>query len=276
MTCVESFRYIPVKVPGTSSSRYLSYSSYRRTAFTHACFLFIHTLFTRRIPLSAHRMRPDTITASANQGKRTNSLAFAQSDCHTCTSTGEHCDRRRPQCSTCLSLGRKCGGFATPLSWDSRRMWTKTFSATHDDTPSGENTKNNSAAFVTSQPDSATSGLNSNSTMPAPRRPFRFVTAGSKPRKRRRTRNDGGTRTVESQAVEYRDEAVTGTDAEILPEGVSEEDTFRTGDAQSGEDLANHEPGKGIRYDCDSGDKLTESVIYYQRYSTAGYGRTSL
>ncbi|GLA60364.1 hypothetical protein AtubIFM54640_000815 [Aspergillus tubingensis] len=78
--------------------------------------------------------------------------------------------------------------------------------------------------------------------MPAPRRPFRFVTAGSNPRKRRRTRNDGGTRTVESQAVEYRDEAVTGTDAEILPEGVSEEDTFRTGDAQSGEDLANHNP----------------------------------
>ncbi|GKZ23479.1 hypothetical protein AbraIFM66951_008513 [Aspergillus brasiliensis] len=78
--------------------------------------------------------------------------------------------------------------------------------------------------------------------MPAPRRPFRFVTAGSRPRKRRRTHNDGSTRTVESQAVEYPAEKVTGMDAEILPEGVSEEESFRARDAQSGDDLANHEP----------------------------------
>lgn len=56
------------------------------------------------------------------KGKRTNSLAFAQADCHTCAVAGDQCDRRRPKCSTCLSRGRNCGGFATQLSWDSRRM----------------------------------------------------------------------------------------------------------------------------------------------------------
>ncbi|KFY08400.1 hypothetical protein V492_06265 [Pseudogymnoascus sp. VKM F-4246] len=55
--------------------------------------------------------------------KRTNSLAFAQTDCHSCASAGRQCDRRRPQCSTCLGLGVKCGGFATPLSWDNNRIW---------------------------------------------------------------------------------------------------------------------------------------------------------
>jgi hypothetical protein len=55
--------------------------------------------------------------------KRTNSLAFSQTDCHTCASMGRTCDRRRPQCSTCLDLGLKCGGFATPLSWDNNRIW---------------------------------------------------------------------------------------------------------------------------------------------------------
>ncbi|KAL2818166.1 fungal-specific transcription factor domain-containing protein [Aspergillus cavernicola] len=58
----------------------------------------------------------------SDRGKRTNSLAFAQSDCHTCASLGEKCDRRRPRCSTCLGRARRCGGFATPLSWDPRRM----------------------------------------------------------------------------------------------------------------------------------------------------------
>jgi hypothetical protein len=59
---------------------------------------------------------------TSDQGKRTNSLGFARSDCHTCSSLGDKCDRRRPQCSTCLDQSRCCGGFATALSWDARRM----------------------------------------------------------------------------------------------------------------------------------------------------------
>lgn len=54
--------------------------------------------------------------------KGTNSLAFAGTDCHTCVSTRRKCDRRRPQCTTCLDLGLKCGGFVTPLSWDDSRI----------------------------------------------------------------------------------------------------------------------------------------------------------
>lgn len=54
--------------------------------------------------------------------KGTNSLAFARTDCHTCVSTRRKCDRRRPQCTTCLDLGLKCGGFAIPLSWDDSRI----------------------------------------------------------------------------------------------------------------------------------------------------------
>lgn len=57
------------------------------------------------------------------KSKGTNSLAFARTDCHTCVSAARTCDRRRPQCLTCRELGVKCGGFATPLSWDNNRIW---------------------------------------------------------------------------------------------------------------------------------------------------------
>lgn len=103
---------------------------------------------------------PDSTTTT--KGKRTNSLAFAQTDCHTCASSGEHCDRRRPKCSTCLRQGRRCDGFVTPLSWDPRRMKTDD-SAVH--------------------PLSADPFIMSNSTPP---QRFQFVT-GARVRKRRRT-----------------------------------------------------------------------------------------
>ncbi|KAF4448046.1 fungal specific transcription factor domain-containing [Fusarium albosuccineum] len=48
---------------------------------------------------------------------RTNSLGFAKIDCHTCTELKQKCDRKRPQCGTCLSDRRKCGGFAMNLMW---------------------------------------------------------------------------------------------------------------------------------------------------------------
>jgi len=49
---------------------------------------------------------------------RTNSLAFAKSDCHTCKTKRRKCDRQRPVCSTCQDLGDKCEGFQTRLVWE--------------------------------------------------------------------------------------------------------------------------------------------------------------
>jgi hypothetical protein len=49
---------------------------------------------------------------------RTNSLAFAKSDCHTCKTKRRNCDRQRPVCSTCQDLGDKCEGFQTRLVWE--------------------------------------------------------------------------------------------------------------------------------------------------------------
>lgn len=59
----------------------------------------------------------DHFRTRSEAGRRTNSLAFAKNDCHTCTSLNKECDRRRPRCGTCLSDGRKCDGFAMPLVW---------------------------------------------------------------------------------------------------------------------------------------------------------------
>lgn len=70
-----------------------------------------------------------------NRSKRTNSLAFASVDCHTCSIRGNKCDRRRPQCSPCLSKGIKCAGFVTPLTWDHRRMWVSNGAKGATDTP---------------------------------------------------------------------------------------------------------------------------------------------
>jgi hypothetical protein len=54
---------------------------------------------------------------SRSAGRRTNSLAFAKHDCHTCAALKTDCDRQRPRCGTCLSNQRKCDGFAIPLVW---------------------------------------------------------------------------------------------------------------------------------------------------------------
>lgn len=48
---------------------------------------------------------------------RTNSLAFAKSDCHTCTANKRQCDRKRPICSLCLGRGIVCGGYPMQLTW---------------------------------------------------------------------------------------------------------------------------------------------------------------
>jgi hypothetical protein len=56
-------------------------------------------------------------SGSGNPGRRTNSLAFAKHDCHTCAVLKTDCDRQRPRCGTCLSSRRICDGFAMPLIW---------------------------------------------------------------------------------------------------------------------------------------------------------------
>lgn len=114
----------------------------------------------------------------SDQGKRTNSLGFAQTDCHTCASLSEKCDRRRPRCSTCLGQDRRCGGFAMPLSWDPRRMWSDNTSVAgaSKDLPNEETVTDSSPKSVpTAFPLPADS----------PKR-FRFVKGVSRPKKRRR------------------------------------------------------------------------------------------
>lgn len=110
----------------------------------------------------------------SDRGKRTNSLGFAQSDCHTCTFLGEKCDRRRPRCTTCLDRSRRCGGFATSLSWDPRRMVNSPLST---------------AGPITSvtRPDSA--------------KQFRFVKGGTRPKKRRKEHSGQSTAPEESSAA---------------------------------------------------------------------------
>ncbi|KAJ9644424.1 hypothetical protein H2204_001776 [Knufia peltigerae] len=51
-------------------------------------------------------------------GKRTNSLGWAKTDCHTCAEKQRICDRRRPKCSACLEDGGICGGYIQALNWE--------------------------------------------------------------------------------------------------------------------------------------------------------------
>lgn len=48
---------------------------------------------------------------------RTNSLAFAKTDCHTCTANLCRCDRKRPRCSSCSGRNIVCGGYPMQLTW---------------------------------------------------------------------------------------------------------------------------------------------------------------
>lgn len=66
---------------------------------------------------------------------RTNSLAFAKADCHTCAQLDEECDRRRPKCGTCLSQKRRCGGFAMNLVWKDPSINERRDSSTADRIP---------------------------------------------------------------------------------------------------------------------------------------------
>jgi len=132
--------------------------------------------------------------------RKTNSLAFSSTECHTCLANGITCDRRRPKCRTCLAKGWQCGGFATPLSWDNSRIWLGQ-SVQQQRTPAGAWADNGQSArnqgrhevisdsqqpFATSQSSKQRQGG------------FRFVSSISRPRKRRRTGN--GTQSTRSRA----------------------------------------------------------------------------
>lgn len=107
--------------------------------------------------------------------KGTNSLAFARTDCHTCVSTHRKCDRRRPQCTTCLDLGLKCGGFATPLSWDDSRIFLG---------------KPSQKAVYACDGDRGRGGGKGKGESVKSSRNFRFVGGGSKRKRRRRVSPD--------------------------------------------------------------------------------------
>lgn len=136
--------------------------------------------------------------AAFGKSKRTNSLAFAQTDCYTCASVGERCDRRRPQCSTCLGLGRKCGGFATPLSWDPKRMWSDSQSTTIGDASSSTSLASRRGNTATDPFTAHNPG--SSSTRKGLSRPFRFVKGTPKPRKRRKVNPPTGKDAAEGQS----------------------------------------------------------------------------
>ena len=149
---------------------------------------FIHffTLHGKRNMSHTHQLTqppPSSIETGnndADKGKRTNSLAFAQSDCHTCATLQDQCDRRRPRCTTCIAQGRNCDGFATSLSWSTKRMFYANPSSMTNEV--NQNLPGSSAVLV--------SPGRSDPVMTEPPGPplrFRFMGDPSRPKKRRRT-----------------------------------------------------------------------------------------
>lgn len=155
-----------------------------------------------------------TLGTCTPKSKRTNSLAFAQADCHTCVVAGDHCDRQRPKCSTCLSKGRECGGFAMPLSWDPRRMLSfHPFSS--DDQVIGEIPGREEGASGSSI--RATPGLTPSKAVPPLR--FRSMMGNSvRPKKRRRRHPSQTGNLTLPESVDPEEGVAEGvTEAEELP-----------------------------------------------------------
>lgn len=146
----------------------------------------------------------------SDQGKRTNSLGFAQTDCHTCASLSEKCDRRRPRCSKCLGQDRRCGGFAMPLSWDPRRMWSDnpSVAGASKDLPNEE-------IVTDSSPKSVPTAFPVRSDSP---KCFRFVKGVSRPKKRRRVNSpkEQASRSIVTENTADTPEVVLRTAAQNL------------------------------------------------------------
>lgn len=163
------------------------------------------------------RMTSRASRSTSQLGKRTNSLAFATADCHTCASNGYKCDRQRPQCTTCLGQGRKCGGFAMPLSWDERRTWLSQASWNKSLRTAPNEEYDVQEPSVSQHGDTASPQKNL--------RNFKFVLNGKKTQKRRkivRARKGSTPRPVTAA------EAVT-ENCLPAPDRTHLEDTFRQG-----------------------------------------------
>ena len=162
-------------------------------------------------------------STTSQLGKRTNSLAFAPMDCHTCAFYGHKCDRQRPQCTTCLDQGWKCGGFAMPLSWDERRTWLGTQASRNKSLRTAPEEGNDDAV---PGPSVSQHGNPTASPKNNPRN-FKFVLNGKKARKRRKivqSRKDSTPRPVTAA------EAVTENCPPVsTPDGTDLEDTLCRG-----------------------------------------------
>lgn len=163
----------------------------------------------------------------STKGKRTNSLAFCQTDCHTCASNGQVCDRRRPQCSTCLSQGRTCGGFATPLCWDSKRIWINNMAANDppaDRAPATTARVNATRARANSDKSNTTATAASSAKCSSSRR-IRFVPGGLRGRKRRRACRPQNEQRVYSQATAGEDPPALSNEV-VMPAGTDGDSVF--------------------------------------------------
>ncbi|KAL2831396.1 fungal-specific transcription factor domain-containing protein [Aspergillus cavernicola] len=135
---------------------------------------------------------------TSQKGKKTNSLAFARTDCHTCTATEQVCDRQRPQCTTCLNQGRQCGGFATPLSWDNGRMWLGR-PAGKSDACQEIHDADRELYTACAADENADGEAPTMISETAPARHFRFVTGKMRSRKRRRVNSPAPQQSPERQ-----------------------------------------------------------------------------
>ncbi|EXJ84971.1 hypothetical protein A1O3_05646 [Capronia epimyces CBS 606.96] len=157
---------------------------------------------------------------------RTNSLAFAKSDCHTCKTLRRVCDRQRPICTTCQTAGDACEGFQTRLIWegsdlpsrrgdDSRRRHgiecrpapvppeAKTAAPTPTPTPTAITIPTPTAKRVAH----ANSGVQSSKSPPKRAREFSFVNWPPKRRKRHSRRSGQEPQEVQGGSLLRQEEA---------------------------------------------------------------------
>lgn len=86
------------------------------------------------VPMLAKRSSgsPHSSEAAGDNSKRTNSLGRAADDCFACQKLRHvdptvHCDRQRPRCNVCTSLGKVCSGYRQEFQWQGgaqRQSWT--------------------------------------------------------------------------------------------------------------------------------------------------------
>ena len=68
-------------------------------------------------PKEEHVHDPAPTTAPAKKRRRRTGAGGAQDDCFTCQKRSVGCDRKRPYCTPCISIGKDCSGYKTTLTW---------------------------------------------------------------------------------------------------------------------------------------------------------------